>query len=73
MKKLLIVLAVVAFGFVSCNKEKDCTCTTKSSVEEVADIVVDTKIDGKEVKNCSDLNTEVTVAEITTTMTCVEK
>lgn len=67
MKKLFVLLAVVAMAtaFTSC--KKDCTCTTSSTMTGIADIVTTVEdYDGK----CSDMNTEVSSGGYTLTTEC---
>jgi hypothetical protein len=66
MKKVMCVLAVVAMvAVISTSCSKDCTC--KTSIDGGLETTSTATIkNGK----CSDLNSEVTVAGITTKMVC---
>jgi hypothetical protein len=70
MKKLFVVLAVVAFviGAVSC--EKKCECVAKSSLTGALDVTTEATI--KKGK-CSDLDQEVTTLGVTVKTTCTAK
>ncbi len=71
MKKIAFILGVALLvGMSSCSKEKDCTCTTTSSIPTVPATTVDKHIDDGD---CSDLDTKATTAGITTKVTCKEK
>lgn len=67
MKKVCLAMLVVAGALMltSCNKEKQCKCTTKVNGETKTEVTVDIK-DGK----CSDMNSSATVGDITTKVTC---
>lgn len=69
MKKFILVLGVfAAVALTSCSKEKDCECTT--SIENLADQLVDKTIDDGE---CGDMNMETTTMGVTATTKCIEK
>ncbi len=71
MRKVLFVLGAAAIMFAtSCNKEKDCKCTTSSSDPLIQDIETTTTIEDGE---CSDGNSTATTAGITVTVECVEQ
>lgn len=85
MKKVLLFLSIcglVVFS-TSCKKEKDCECTTTTTTQiegmESEDLVATLPIitiDGKDIKNCSDLEKNYTlevegISKVTAK--CVEK
>ncbi len=66
MKKALIGFAVICMFFLaSCSKERDCKCTTTINDEEFSVVTVHIE-DGR----CRDLNSETSVAGITTEVKC---
>ncbi len=71
MKKIAFILGIALLvGMSSCSKEKDCTCTTTSSVPGVAPVTTTTHIDDGE---CSKLESETTSGGFTVKTTCKEK
>lgn len=73
MKRFALLLAVAfVIGLSSCNKEKDCKCTTAYSGpgSEMFDDVTTTFTTEEE---CSEGNSETTQGEISVKTTCVEE
>lgn len=70
MKNVFFAFALLlTLGLTSCDKEKTCTCTTKTTMDgEVMGEDIVTTVDTKE--DCSDLNTSATTMGVTATMTC---
>lgn len=69
MKKFILIFILfvgLGFGLTSCNKERTCQCTTKTGAVSVE---VTKTVKGK----CSSLDTENTVAGVTTSVTCKKK
>lgn len=60
MKKILVVLAAVAFVATMASCKKTCTCTTYLA-DEVVSTTEDIELDGTNFKKCSDLNTIITM------------
>lgn len=67
MKKVCLAMLVVAGALMltSCNKEKQCKCTTKVNGETKSEVTVELK-DGK----CSDMNSTMEAGGISTKTTC---
>ena len=63
MKKLLLPVAVLAMVSISCSKE--CECETKVNGEVISTEVVEIE-DGK----CKDMNTEVSMMGMTSSVEC---
>ena len=64
MKKVMLTLGVVAIvaSFASC--KKTCTCTTTTNgVEEMV-------VEMEAIGGCAEMNTTMTVGDMTTTTTC---
>ena len=56
MKKVLLLMAVATMiGFCSCNKSKDCKCTTTQTIPGMDPVVTETTLT-IEKGNCSDSN-----------------
>ena len=70
MKKLLAVLAVVAFcaSFTSCSKDCKCT-TTVNGVSKETTITKET-MDASGIDKCSDMNSSAEVLGIKTEVSC---
>lgn len=65
MKKVFLTLAVVAFVASLASCKKTCTCTTATNGVEEMVVEMDAVGGG-----CADMNTTMTVGDITTTTTC---
>lgn len=64
MKKVILTLAVVAFVACLASCKKTCTCTTTTNgVEEMV-------VEMEAIGGCADMNTSMTVGDMTTTTTC---
>lgn len=72
MKKVLLVFAVaLTFALASCNKEKTCECTVKTTTEGMDPITATTEFVTEE--ECSDGNSTTTMMGTSVVTTCVEK
>ncbi|MDR2008864.1 MAG: hypothetical protein LBQ22_00070 [Bacteroidales bacterium] len=84
MKKLFLLFAACGLIFAaSCNKEKDCNCKYDVYVDgEIIEMPAeyesvygsyDITIDGKDIKNCDDMNTTTPVLTYEFKLACSEK
>jgi hypothetical protein len=69
MKKVLLLVAVIAaFSFVSCKKDRTCTCTTTGS--STPDVYTITKVSASDAKNACLKTRTYTNGSSTSTTTC---
>lgn len=61
MKKILVVLAAVAFVATLASCKKTCTCTGYVNGVAVAESAEEIELDGTNYKKCSELNSVITV------------
>ena len=64
MKKVFLTLAVVAFVASLASCKKTCTCVTETNgVEEMV-------VEMEAIGGCAEMNTSMTIGDMTTTTTC---
>lgn len=61
MKKVLVVLAAVAFVATMASCKKTCTCTGYANGVAVAESATEVELDGTTYKKCSDMTSVITV------------
>ncbi|MDD6186383.1 MAG: hypothetical protein PUB29_12290 [Bacteroidales bacterium] len=72
MKKVIAIFgAALLFAGVATSCSKVCECTT--SITGMPDTVTEVNLENTNVKKCSDMNSEVTLAGVTTKTVCKRK